>query len=148
MIGSLARSLFVDGLRWLWIGVAPASRRIRLLGSMMEERNRICLTLERYNASCPILPRWLAPLVGITDLTGASTAWLQAPKHAHESELLDMFLAGRHHTAESSTSLLGEGARLLNIAGIRGAVLILSHTGHGNLLGLQESLDGNWLCWS
>ncbi|GLX03309.1 hypothetical protein [Microbispora sp. NBRC 16548] len=143
VLGSLARSLFVDGLRWLWIGQAPKSRRICLLGSMLEERNRICLALERYDASCPILPRWFAPLVGVTDLTGSSKTWLQAPALPHETDLLNIFLTGDHPATAGSNDLLSAAQRMLNIAGLRGAVMILSHAGHGNLLGLQSCLTEN-----
>jgi len=148
VIGSLARSLFVDGLRWMWVGAAPSERLVTLLGSMMEERNRICMTLENSGASCPILPRWFAPITEITNMTGASTAWLQAPAIPDEQNLLDQFLAKPIATRNVSLclsnatpkELLASAEQLLAIAGLQGAVLVLAHAGHGNLLGLQSSL--------
>jgi hypothetical protein len=148
VIGSLARSLFADGLRWMWIGAAPSERLITLLGSMMEERNRICMALENSDASCPILPRWFAPVTEVTNMTGASTAWLQAPAIPDEQKLLDQFLAkpiaprnvslGLSNT--TPRELLASAEQLLGIAGLQGAVLVLAHAGHGNLLGLQSCL--------
>jgi hypothetical protein len=93
VIGSLARSLFADGLRWMWIGAAPSECLVTLLGSMMEECNRICMILENSNASCPILPRWFAPVTEIANMTGASMEWLRAPAIPDEQTLLDQFLA-------------------------------------------------------
>jgi hypothetical protein len=61
VLGSIARSLFVDGLRWLYIGEQPGRRR-SLLGDLLEERNRICAVLNDADCSCPILARWLMPL--------------------------------------------------------------------------------------
>jgi hypothetical protein len=148
VIGSLARSLFADGLRWMWIGAAPSQRLVTLLGSMMEERNRICMILENSDASCPIVPRWFAPVTEIADMTGASTAWLQAPAIPDEQNLLDQFLAKPIATQNVSLGLsnttpkelLASAEQLLAIVGLQGAVLVLAHAGHGNLLGLQSSL--------
>jgi hypothetical protein len=54
VVGALARSLFDDGLRWQWIAQDPAQRRAVLVGSTLEERNRVC--------TCPNLPNSLAAL--------------------------------------------------------------------------------------
>ncbi|TDE41654.1 hypothetical protein E1295_29375 [Nonomuraea mesophila] len=139
VLGSLARSLFDDGLRWLWIGDDPTNRRVALLGSMLEERNRVCMTLESNDASCPILPRWFAPLVGVTDLTGASETWLRAPAVPDQATLLDAFLSEGRPIDAAQDEVLDAARGLLDIAGLRGAVMVLSHAGHGNLLGTQSS---------
>jgi hypothetical protein len=114
---------------------------------MLEERNRLCVLLEREDVSCPILPRWLAPLVGVVDMTGDPLTWLDAPSMPDEDGLLNEFLARPSTSAVSvpaSTEVghaaLVERARaLLDMVGLRGAVMILAHAGHGNLLGLQSS---------
>lgn len=145
VLGSIARSLFVDGLRWLWIGEQPERRR-SLLGDLLEERNHICVLLEETDASCPILPRWFMPLPDIADLTGGSLKWLDAPSMPSEDELLHDFFA-RSGTDPSPSQAEGEHAALLrrarmllDMAGLRGAVMVLAHAGHGNYLGLQSSL--------
>jgi hypothetical protein len=148
VLGSIARSLFVDGLRWLWIGEQPEQpeRRRSLLGDLLEERNRICTVLDDADCSCPILARWLMPLPDIADLTGESLTWLDAPAMPGEGELLDEFLArtvagspppgaGRGHSG-----LMDRASALLDMAGLRGAVMVLAHAGHGNYLGLQSCL--------
>lgn len=146
VLGALARSVFVDGLRWQWIGEAPGERRAALLGSMLEERNGILDRLERHEATCPILPRWFAPLLGVTDLTGGSPGWWQAPSMPDEKELLDTFLSQPQEAASATPpdgdarELLASARQMLNLAGLRGAVMVLAHAGHGNLLGLQSSL--------
>lgn len=145
VLGSIARSLFVDGLRWLWIGEQPKRRR-SLLGDLLEERNRICTVMDDADCSCPILARWLMPLPDIADLTGESMTWLDAPAMPSEDELLDEFLAravsgpsppgaGLDHSG-----LLDRAGALLDMAGLRGAVMVLAHAGHGNYLGLQSCL--------
>lgn len=140
ILGSLARSLFVDGLRWLWIADRPERRRT-LLGDLLTERNGICVLLEKTGASCPILPRWLMPLPDVADLTGQSMTWVDAPAMPDEHELLDGFFAlADTTTTQGSGTVLGQVTSLLNIAGLRGAVMVLSHAGHGNYLGLQGSL--------
>jgi hypothetical protein len=145
VLGSIARSLFVDGLRWLWIGEQPA-RRYSLLGDLLEERNRICVLLEETGASCLILPRWFMPLPDVADLAGQSLTWLDVPSMPSEDELLHDFLA-RSGTDSSPSQAGGEHATLLrqartllDMAGLRGAVMVLAHAGHGNYLGLQSSL--------
>jgi len=145
VLGSMARSLFVDGLRWLWIGEQPERRR-SLLGDLLEERNRICVLLEETGASCSVLSRWLMPLPDVADLTGQSLTWLDAPSMPNDYELLDDFLARSDTDPLASqgdgkhASLLRRARTLLDMAGLRGAVMVLAHAGHGNYLGLQSSL--------
>ncbi|MFI5592495.1 hypothetical protein ACIA5G_46125 [Amycolatopsis sp. NPDC051758] len=146
VVGAMARSLLVDALRWQWIGAAPRKRLPSLLGWMLEERSRICWTLDQHDASCPILPRWFAPLIGVTDLTGSSPEWLHAPTVPSDDELLDLFLAEpvtppADPTIDDTTprGLLTTARSLLHVAGLRGAVLVLGHAGHGNLLGALSS---------
>ncbi|WP_328674931.1 hypothetical protein [Streptomyces sp. NBC_00343] len=146
VVGALARSLFDDGLRWQWISQDPAERRAALVGSMLEERNRICGYLADHDASCPNLARWFVPLSGVTDLTGASLAALSAPSLPDEQELLDLFLASPAPplpptvVGGSVEDLLDAARGMLTMSGLRGAVMVLGHAGHGNLLGLQSSV--------
>lgn len=132
VLGSIARSLFVDGLRWLWIGDQPERGRC-LLGDRLEERNHICILLEETDASCPILPRWFMPLPDVADLTGQSLAWLDAPPMPGEDELLDDFLAGSGTDLSMSkagndhTVVLRRARTLLEMGGLRGAVRVLAH---------------------
>lgn len=143
VLGAIARSLFVDGLRWLWIGEQPDRRRC-LLGDLLQERSRICVVLEQTGASCPILPRWFMPLPDIADLSGQSLTWLDAPTTPSEDELLDDFLArsgaGLSPVDDEHAVLLRRTRRLLDMPGLRGSVMVLAHAGHGNYLGLQSSL--------
>lgn len=144
VIGSMARSLFVDGLRWLWIADQPDRRRC-LLGELRDERNRLCIRLEQTGASVGNLPRWLMPLPDIADLTGQSLSWLDAPAMPDEEELLDDFLARRVAPeppagAGEHAELLRRTRTLLDMSGLRGAVMVLAHAGHGNHLGLLSSL--------
>jgi hypothetical protein len=146
VVGALARSLFDDGLRWQWIGQAPAERRPALLGSMLEERNRVFGYLVEHEASCPNLARWFVPLSDVTDLTGGSLSWLSAPSLPDEQELLDLFLASSPAAAPAAVSggrpedFLAAARGMLAVSGLRGAVTILGHAGHGNLLGMQSSV--------
>ncbi|MEU2235607.1 hypothetical protein [Streptomyces vietnamensis] len=147
VVGAIARSLFDDGLLWQWIAESPSERRPGLVGSMLEERDRICGTLADHEASCPNLARWFVPLYDVTDLTGSSLAALAAPSLPDTAELLDLFL-GSSPTRAGAASLLGgriedllQTARgMLAMPGLRGAVMVLAHAGHGNLLGLQSSV--------
>ncbi|MFY1632308.1 hypothetical protein ACN27F_03315 [Solwaraspora sp. WMMB335] len=145
VIGSMARSLFVDGLRWLWIAEQPERRR-SLLGDLLEERNRICVLLEETGASCPNLARWFMPLPDVADLTGESLAWLDARSMPSEDELLNDFLATSRsdrsmpQAHNNHTMLVQRTRELMELAGLRGAVMVLAHAGHGNHLGLQSSL--------
>src|SRR5690348_857885 len=45
VIGAIARSLLIDGLRWQWIGEQPDRRRT-LLGELRDERNGLLIRLE------------------------------------------------------------------------------------------------------
>ena len=144
VLGSMARSVFVDGLRWLWIGQQPEWRRA-LLGDLLEERNRICTVLDDADCNCPNLARWLMPLPDIADLTGESMTWVDAPTMPGEGELLDEFLARAGSVNGPSvggahSELLDRAGTLLDMAGLRGAVMVLAHAGHGNYLGLQSCL--------
>lgn len=144
VVGAIARSLFVDGLRWLWIGDQPDRRRA-LLGDLRDERNRLCILLERTNASCGNLPRWLMPLPDVADLTGQSLTWLDAPPMPDGDELLVDFLARRGGQSPVAgtgehVALLRRTQTLLDMSGLRGAVMVLDHAGHGNHLGLLSSL--------
>ena len=146
VLGSLARSVFVDGLRWLWIGQEPGRHR-RLLGDLLEERNRLCKLIDQADICCPNLSRWLMPLPDVADLTGQSLTWLDARPMPGEEDLLDDFLAGAAALSPSPPApnreqsvLLRRVGPLLDMAGLRGAVMILAHAGHGNYLGLLNSL--------
>lgn len=145
VLGSIARSLFLDGLRWLWIS-EQTERRRSVLGDLLEERNRICILLEETGASCPVLSRWLMPLPDVADLTGQSLKWLDAPAMPSEYELLNDFLArsdadtSPSHADGQHTGLLWRARVLMDMAGLRGAVMVLAHAGHGNYLGLQSSV--------
>ncbi len=145
VLGSLARSLFIDGLRWLWIADRPERRRA-LLGDLLAERNRLCVLLEETGCTCPILPRWLMPLPDVADLTGQSMTWLDAPTMPGDDELLNDFFARADAVAATpsvgvkDTLLLEQVRPLFDMAGLRGAMMVLAHAGHGNHLGLQSSL--------
>ncbi|OIJ85203.1 hypothetical protein BIV24_28965 [Streptomyces colonosanans] len=147
VVGAMARSLFDDGLLWQWIAQSPAERRPGLLGSMLQERDRICGFLADHEATCPNLARWFVPLDGVTDLTGSSLEALAAPSLPGAAELMDLFLASSPARPAPTSLLVGsvedllQAARgLLAVSGMRGAVMVLAHAGHGNLLGLQSSL--------
>ncbi|MGW7534078.1 hypothetical protein [Amycolatopsis sp. NPDC054798] len=144
VIGSIARSLFVDGLRWLWIGDDPPRRR-SLLGDLLDERNRLCVLLDKTDTTCPHLPRWLMPIPDVADLTGASMTWLDVLPTPGEEDLLDEFFnrSANAQAAAPGSPLLHRVAPLLDMAGLKGASMVLAHAGHGNYLGLQSSLtDG------
>lgn len=146
VVGALARSLFDDGLRWQWIAQDAAERRGALMGSMLEERNRICGYVADHDVSFPNRARWFVPLSGVTDLSGGSLAALSAPPLPDERELLDMFLDSPALPVAPAVvggrveDLLDAARGTLTMSGLRGAVMVLSHAGHGNLLGLQSSL--------
>ena len=148
VLGSMARSLFTDGLRWLWISDDPEDRLSSLLHSMLNERNRICLAFERNDLVCPILPRWLAPLNGVTDLTGDDPRWSAATSMPNEEKLLNDFLSSPidahaippRLTGADQSELRAAARSMMAMAGLRGAVAILSHAGHGNLLGAESNL--------
>jgi hypothetical protein len=145
VLGFLARSLFIDGLRWLWIAQDPERRR-SLLGDLIEERNRLCIQFETSQLFSDILPRWLMPLPDVADLTGASMTWVDAQPMPDDGELLSNFLAGQsanspaRPTSDTTTVLLEQARTLLDVAGLRGAAMVLDHAGHGNYLGFQSTL--------
>lgn len=58
VIGGIARSLLIDGLRWLWIAQEPDRRRC-ILGDLLAERNRIAYLLS--SDTGPSLTRFLIP---------------------------------------------------------------------------------------
>lgn len=138
VLGALARGVFIDGLRWRWIAGDPDTRRITLLGDLLEERNHICEVLRTTNSSCGNLTRWLMPLPDVADLTGQSQTWLDAPAIPAEAALLDDFLT---HVTQSARPAATRADDLLDLAGLRGAVAVLEHAGHGNFLGLQSTLS-------
>lgn len=135
VLGSLARSLFVDGLRWLWIGDQPSNLRATL-GDLLEERNRLCKLFDQADVHCPILSRWLMPLPDVADLTGESMTWLSAQPLPGEATLLQEFLRRPVNPA-----IVPSTAALLDMSGLRGVALILAYAGHGNYLGLQNTLS-------
>lgn len=144
VIGAMSRSLFVDGLRWLWIGEQPDRRRA-LLGELRDERNGLLIRMERSGATLGNQSRWLMPIPDVADLTGQSMSWLDAPSPPSDAQLLDHFLARRTGPQPSSggtehQQLLDKVRHLLDMSGLRGAVMVLTHAGHGNYLGLMGSL--------
>ena len=144
VIGAMSRSLFIDGLRWLWIGEQPDRRRA-LLGELRDERNGLLIRLERGGASLANQSRWLMPIPDVADLAGRSMSWLDAPSPPTDDELLDHFLARRNGPqpapgGSEHQQLLYELRVLLDMSGLHGAVSVLKHAGHGNYLGLMGSL--------
>ena len=137
VLGSLCRSVFFDGLRWLWVSADPEVRRRALLGDLLAERNRMCKTLVPPHSSCGNLQRWLQPIPPIADLTGESMTWLNAPAFPSEQALLDDYLT---NSPADPSSASARSATLLDVAGLRGAAYVLAHAGHGNYLGLQSTL--------
>ncbi|WP_344517834.1 hypothetical protein, partial [Streptomyces pulveraceus] len=114
---------------------------------MLEERDRICGFLADHEVSCPNRARWFVPLHGVTDLSGTSLAALSAPSLPDPTQLLDLFLASSPARPAPSALVSGSIEGLLKAAkgmlampGLRGAVMVLGHAGHGNLLGLQSSI--------
>lgn len=138
VLGAMARSLFVDGLRWRWVAADPETRRPLLLGDLLEERNRICWALREHAISLGNLPRWLMPIPPVADLTGESLTWLQTPPFPGEDALLLDFLNSAELSAGEAASW--DAMHLLDAASMRGAILVLAFAGHGNFLGLQSCL--------
>ncbi len=140
-MGSLARSLLVDGLRWRWIAEDPGVRRRSLLGDLILERNRIVVAIEAADLLCPNLPRWLMPIPDVADLTGHSFSWLDAPPMPSEDELLRELLEHPQEVGSSSDAdAQSLASSLLDIAGIRAVTEVLAYAGHGNFLGQQSTL--------
>ncbi|GGB31673.1 hypothetical protein GCM10011492_22900 [Flexivirga endophytica] len=146
VIGALARSLLTDGLRWLWIAQDPKNRRACLLGDLVEERSRLGGVLD--SGTCPAVRRWLMPFPPIADLTGASRTWLDAPATPDEGALLDDLFSAVEGApsspgSENSTGIgvfVARAHAMLDLAGLRGAAMILAHAGHGNYLGQRSTL--------
>lgn len=138
VLGAMARSLFVDGLRWRWIGEDPEARRPLLLGDLLEERNNICEALRKQNVTAKNLPRWLMPIPPVADLTGESLTWLDTPPLPGDEELLSDFLSSTNTHGGSAPD--SDPLHLLDASGLRGAVLVLAFAGHGNYLGHQSCL--------
>lgn len=123
LVGRLARSLFAEGLRWVWIGEDPTRRR-RILGDLIEELNRICLTFEQTNVSSESLTRWLMPIPNVADLAGHSHTWADVEALPTEAELLNDFLT--HQLGATGHDRV---RALLDMEGLSGAVKILEHAG-------------------
>lgn len=146
IIGAVARSVFVDGLRWLWIGQNPTQRRKCLLGDLLSERNRIAKVLNDDN--CAATTRWLMPVPPVADLTGASRTWLDAPTLPSEEQLLDQLLLGPAPSQPPSLGLpadpisdfIGRANQMLDMAGLRGAAMVLAQASHGSYLGQRSTL--------
>lgn len=139
VLGAIARSLFVDGLRWRWVADDPTARRRHMLGDLLEERNNICEAIRKNDVSLPNLTRWLMPIPPVADLTGESLTWLNVPPFPDDDALLADFLNAADHNA--GTARMSDPMHLLDAAGMRGAVLVLAFAGHGNFLGLQSCLS-------
>ena len=138
VLGAMARSLFVDGLRWRWIGEDPEARRPLLLGDLLEERNNICEALRKNDVPMQNLSRWLMPIPPVADLTGESLTWLDTPPLPGDEELLSDFLNSTN--AHGGSAPASDPMHLLDAAGLRGAVMVLAFAGHGNYLGHQSCL--------
>lgn len=138
VLGAIARSLFVDGLRWRWIGEDPETRRPLLLGDLLEERNNICEALRKNNVPIQNLSRWLMPIPPVADLTGESLTWLDTSPLPGDEELLSDFLNATN--AHGGSAPVSDPLHLLDTSGLRGAVMVLAFAGHGNYLGHQSCL--------
>lgn len=151
VIGALARSVLVDGLRWLWIAQDP-SRRICLLGDLLEERSGIASIA---NLEATTLTRILMPVPPVADLGGASRTWLSPPSiPADDALLVELFAtpvaappSADERTAElagaeggGTEEFLKQAHQMLDLAGLRGAAMVLAHASHGNYLGQRSAL--------
>lgn len=144
VIGAIARSVLVDGLRWLWIAQDP-DRRTCILGDLLEQRSRIASLLR--SDSCPTLTRFLIPVPPVADLTGASRTWLDARSVPDDDALLDELFAtpvgaagAKRRDAGELAGFLDQAHQMLDLAGLRGAAMVLAHAGHGNYLGQRSTL--------
>lgn len=144
VIGAIARSVLVDGLRWLWIA-HDRDRLSCILGDLLDERSRIASLLG--SADCPTLIRFLIPVPPVADLTGASRSWLDAPSMPDDDALLDQLFATSVGAASAESkeggelaSFLVQAHQMLDLAGLRGAAMILAQAGHGNYLGQRSTL--------
>jgi hypothetical protein len=138
VLGSIARSLFVDGLRWRWVAEDPLTRRRLLLGDLVAERNNIWESVKKNDIDLRTLPRWLMPIPPVADLAGESPTWLDVSSFPSDDALLADFLNAANDM--SGTALGSDPMHLLDASGMRGAVLVLAFAGHGNFLGLQSCL--------
>lgn len=149
VVGALARSLLADGLRWLWIAQDP-SRRTCLLGDLIEERSRIA---SQANVDGARLTRLLMPVPPVADLAGASHTWLDSPSVPSDDALLDELFhspAGGSPDSSAGSSISGtddqlqlfldQAHQMFDLAGLRGAAMVLAHAGHGNYLGQRSTL--------
>jgi hypothetical protein len=142
VIGAIARSILTEGLRWIWVAQAPAARRRCFLGDLLAERSRVATLLD---PNCPTLIRWLMPIPPVADLTGASRTWLDASSIPDENTLLNELFSGVATALEEAlddelAELLNQAHGMLDIAGLRGAAMVLAHAGHGNYLGQRSTL--------
>jgi hypothetical protein len=152
LMGGLARSVLVDGLRWLWVARDP-SRRACLLGDLLNERSGASLA----NIGPTELSRLLMPVPPVADLGGASRTWLDASSIPGDDALLDELTspvatppAPDGHSADLSTAdgawpteFLARAHQMLDLAGLRGAAMVLAHAGHGNYLGQRSALTAD-----
>lgn len=147
VIGAIARSNLTEGLRWLWVAQAPGARRRCVLGDLLAERSRVATLLDPH---CATFTRWLMPVPPVADLTGASRTWLDASSIPDEDTLLDELFSGTvtappEGLEDELARLLNQAHGMLDLAGLRGAAMVLAHAGHGNYLGQRSALteDGS-----
>jgi hypothetical protein len=120
----IEHSLDVPGDRFAW----PSCSAVSATPVLPEETD----------STCGNLSRWLMPLPDIADLTGQSVDWLDAPSPPNEDELLDEFLARRGDEpltgdAAEHAELQRTTRALLDMSGLRGAVMVLAHAGQGTI---------------
>jgi hypothetical protein len=145
VIGSIARSVLTDGLRWLWIAQGPATRRRCILGDLLAERGRVAALLDD---DCPTRTRWLMPAPPVADLGGGSHTWLDAPCVPGQEMLLNEVFGARAAEGPATTGgelagFVAQAHEMLDLAGLRGVALILAQAGHGNYLGQRSALAGD-----
>ncbi len=135
VLGALSRSVFVDGLRWIWISADPDGRRAALVGDLHHERDRICRLIQDTECTCPNLARWLMPVPRPADLLDPPSAAGTSRTSSDDALLADFLARG------ATTSPPPDRAdRLLDVAGLRGAVRVLADAGQGNFRGQLSSL--------
>ncbi len=90
------------------------------------------------------------PIPAVADLTGASRVWLDAPSIPDEDLLLEELFNSKSTPSPSGhddelADLLNQAHGMLDLAGLRGAAMVLAHAGHGNYLGQRSALteDGS-----